>query len=192
MVKDSKTMLFVGLGAGGVVLSCCCISIGVGTHFFFLRSPPEKTMSGKWGVNSSRVDIAVTASTPEKTMIGKWTVDVDEFKKSKDFQDKIKDVPEAQKDAMLKMVVELLASLTVEIKSDNTISMSEPMSKTTQTGKWKHLSTKDKIATIEMSYDKAQPDGNKTETGQIRVLDNDHIVLIGDAGKPDMPMKRVK
>jgi hypothetical protein len=162
--KGSKTMLFVGLGAGVVVLGCCCISIGVGSYFLFFSGGPEKQI------------------------VGKWTVDMDEYKKSKDYQDKIKDLPEgAQKEAMIKMMTDLMASLTLEIKSDNTMSMTEPMSKTTQTGKWKHVSTKDKIVTIEMTQE-----GKKTETNKIKVVDSDHIVLIGDSGKPDIAMKRVK
>jgi hypothetical protein len=50
----SSTMLFVGLGVGGVLLLFCCIGGGIGGYFLFLAGPgdPEKVIVGKWQYDS--------------------------------------------------------------------------------------------------------------------------------------------
>jgi hypothetical protein len=52
--EGSKTMLFVGIGAGVVLLGLCCIGGGIGGYFLFLSGPgdPEKAIIGKWEYES--------------------------------------------------------------------------------------------------------------------------------------------
>jgi hypothetical protein len=46
--KKSKTLLYVGIGAGVLVLgACCCGVVGVGA-IIYLGSSPEKAILGKW------------------------------------------------------------------------------------------------------------------------------------------------
>jgi hypothetical protein len=47
--KKSKTLLYVGVGAGVLVLgACCCGSIGIGGLLVYLNANPEKAIIGKW------------------------------------------------------------------------------------------------------------------------------------------------
>jgi hypothetical protein len=164
---SSKTMLFVLLGGGVLLLSCCCLGGGIGSYFLFFKGGPEKTM------------------------IGKWTLDIDAMKKNPPKE--MKGMP----DEVLAKMWEAMGGVAVEIKSDNTLSMTMPDfgkgdSKTTYTAKWKHVSTKDNIVTLEITFDKTPPPGSKkTETGKLKVIDKDHIQLLSDeTGRPDFFMKR--
>jgi hypothetical protein len=64
----SKTMLFVGLGVGAVLLGLCCIGGGIGGYFLFLAGPgdPEKVIVGKWEYQSA-IGAAVVSIGTAKT-----------------------------------------------------------------------------------------------------------------------------
>jgi hypothetical protein len=145
--KSSKTMMYVGIGAGLLLVGCCCLGVaGGGGWFFFFRSSP-----------------------PEKVIIGKWQGDPEAIKKAN------------PKD---ELSAGLAAAFNVEFKADGTMTttvlgMSKP-------GKWKHISTKSDVVTIEID------EGKKTEKQDIKVIDNNHIQLFsGKKGEPDMFMKRL-
>jgi hypothetical protein len=47
----SRLGLWIALAGGVVVLGFCCVGLGVGGFFLFLRNTPEKTMIGRWQVD---------------------------------------------------------------------------------------------------------------------------------------------
>lgn len=155
--KNSKVLLFVGLGVGVVMLGFCCIGVGVAGWLIFGRS------------------------SPEKQIVGKWTVDIDALKKN---------MPKEMKGANDEMLKSVFGDMSFEFKADNTMNIKAPGFESG--GKWKYLSSKDDVVTIELTYDKTPPDGKKTDTGKIKIIDKDHIQLISDKmGQPDLVLKRV-
>ena len=52
--KKDKTMLFVGIGAGVLLLSCCCLGgVSGGVWYFFFRGGSAETkIIGKWGIDT--------------------------------------------------------------------------------------------------------------------------------------------
>jgi hypothetical protein len=170
--KDSKKLLIFGLIGGFVLLSCCCVGVSGGVWFAFLRGGPEKAIIGKW-----TVDVEALKKNPPK-----------QLKDALDQLDKLPpDIKEKAKMVTDKMM-DSMKDFTVEFKSDNTMSMTVPGSKTPETSKWKVLSSKDDVLTIEITPDKTK----KTDTGKIKIIDRDHIQLImTDGGMPDLVMKRL-
>jgi hypothetical protein len=63
--KKSSTMLYVGIGAGVLLLSCCCLGAIVAGFFMFMGSPNDKVLAanfpveekGAWGPFDSRVPV---------------------------------------------------------------------------------------------------------------------------------------
>jgi hypothetical protein len=53
--KGPNIILFVGLGAGALLLGLCCIGGGVAVWFFVATPSPEKAIVGKW-----KADVAAT------------------------------------------------------------------------------------------------------------------------------------
>src|SRR5438034_9890463 len=44
--KSNKTMLWLGLGAGVLLLSCCCLGgVGAGAYFLFFAGTKDKALS---------------------------------------------------------------------------------------------------------------------------------------------------
>jgi hypothetical protein len=126
-------------------------------------------------------------STPEKTIIGKWTGDADAMKKN---------LPKELQGPGVEELLKSIATVSVEIKSDNTLTITVPVAKEPITGKWKHLKTKDDTVTLDVTYDKEPPlgDRKKVQTQQIKVIDSNHIQVIDNDPNPprmDMFLKRV-
>jgi hypothetical protein len=49
--SGSRLGLWIALAGGVVVLGFCCVGLGVGSFFLFLRNTPEKTLIGRWQVD---------------------------------------------------------------------------------------------------------------------------------------------
>jgi hypothetical protein len=124
-----------------------------------------------------------SSKPPERVMLGKWKVDVEETKKN---------MTETEK-KQLEFAPNLLTSITLEFKSDNTMIIG--FGEITIKGKWKWIRTKGNTATLEVT----NTNSNKNETNELEItaINNDRIRIVtinkkgGSSGsKEDMVMKR--
>jgi hypothetical protein len=148
--KNNKTMLYVGIGGGVLLLGCCCLGLsGTGAWFLFLRGGPEKKL------------------------VGKWSVDWDATKSNSPlFKDLLKGVPPDKMPQVEQQARDKMASMVIEFKSDGTMSYSDPTKK--ESGKWKTVETKGDVLTIETKADGSTKDWEKFD---VKFVDSDRMTF---------------
>jgi hypothetical protein len=143
----SNKMVWIGAGAGLLVLGLCCVGAAGGGLWFFLKAGPEKPILGKWGI-----DLELTK------------------KNNPLMQNMFKGLPpQAIKMAEQKLAEEM-AKVSIEIKRDGSFIITDPLK--SETGKWKNAQAKGDVVTIEVKKDSGNDPWERLD---FKVIDQGHL-----------------
>jgi hypothetical protein len=157
--KNSKTMLYVGIGAGVLVLGMCCVGIVGGAAWYFMSGSgsAEKVMVGKWKIDIEETKKIIPESEKKNAELGLAFMSalVFEFKADKTWSMALGEIGAKGK---WKVLSSKGSTATLEVTKDDS----------TETAQW--------TVTV-INNDRIRIDHDKTDKGENGSKENRNIVL---------------